>query len=222
MVQAARQAAAGVDMAALVIDASRGIGPGDREAADWLRDAGARRIGVLNKIDLVRPKSKLLPMLETVVQEWGFAAAVPVSAQTGEGCGALLDELFEALPAAAPLFPEEMLTDQPERVLAAEWIREKLLAATWQELPHATAVVVERWKERDDGLLEILATILVERDSQKRIVIGREGALLKRVGVAAREDLERLLERRVYLELWVRVRRDWRDDERFLRELGLR
>jgi GTP-binding protein Era len=222
MVQTARQTAAGVDLAALVVDAARGIGPGDTEAAEWLRRAGARCIGVLNKIDLVRPKSKLLPMMETMVSTWGFGAALPVSARTGEGCAELIDELFAELPLAPPLFPEDVLTDQPERVLAAEWVREKLLAETWQELPHATTVLVERWTEREDGLLEIDATILVERESQKKIVVGHGGKLLKRVGTAARLDLERFLERRVHLSLWVRVRRDWRDDERFLREIGLR
>ena len=114
-----------------------------------------------------------------------------------------------------------MLTDQPERVLAAEWIREKLLSETRQELPHAIAVVVERWRERDDGLLEIEATVLVEQESQKRIVVGRGGELLKRVGTAARRELERFLQRRVYLRLWVKVRRDWRNDEQILRHLGL-
>jgi len=222
MIQTARQTAAGVDLAALVLDAARGIGEGDAEAAEWLRGTGVRCIGVLNKIDLVRPKSKLLPMMATVVERWGFGAALPVSALTGEGCVELVDELLAALPAAPALYPEEMLTDQPERVLAAEWIREKLLAETWQELPHATAVVVERWTEREDGLLEIEATILVERDSQKKIVIGQGGELLKRVGTAARLELEHLLERKVHLRLWVRVRRAWRDDERLLREIGLR
>lgn len=222
MIQAARQAAGGVDLAALVIDAARGIGPGDEEAAEWVRGTGLRCLGVLNKIDLVRPKSKLLPMMETLVGQWGFGAAVPVSALSGEGCAELIDELLAGLPAAAPLFPAETLTDQPERALAAEWIREKLLAETWQELPHATAVVVERWTERGDGLLEIDAAVLVERDSQKKIVIGHGGELLKRVGTGARLELERFLERRVHLRLWVRVRRDWRDDDRFLREIGLR
>ncbi len=140
---------------------------------------------------------------------------------TGEGCDAVLDRLLALLPEGPMLFPEDFLTDQPERVLAAEWIREKLLAETRQELPHATAVTVEHWQERDDGLVEIHATVLVDRDSQKRIVIGKGGGLLKRVGTAARIDLERHLERRVALKLWVRVRQDWRNDERILRQLGL-
>ena len=133
----------------------------------------------------------------------------------------MLERLLEALPVGPPLFPEETLTDQPERVLAAEWVREKLLAETRQELPHAMAVVVERWAVREDGLLEIDASILVDRESQKRIVIGRGGELLKRVGAAARGELEGFLDRRVMLRLWVRVRQDWRNDARFLREIGL-
>ena len=133
-----------------------------------------------------------------------------------------LERVLSRLPPRPAMFPDDYLTDQPERVLAAEWIREKLLAETRQELPHATAVVVERWQEREDGLLEIDATILVDRASQKRIVIGKQGELLKRVGSAARAELERFLERRLFLRLWVKVREDWRDDETVLDQLGLR
>jgi GTP-binding protein Era len=221
MVRVARQAVGAVDLVLLIVDAKRGLGPGDREVADWLATTGAPRLGVLNKIDLLRSKSSLLPMMETLVGEWGLAEALPVSALTGEGCDMLLDRVLQALPEGPPLFPEEMLTDQPERVLAAEWIREKLLAETRQELPHATAVIVERWQERHDGLLEIEATVLVEHDSQKKIVVGRGGELLKRVGTAARLELERFLDQRVYLRLWVRVRRDWRNDRQMLRRMGL-
>jgi GTP-binding protein Era len=133
-----------------------------------------------------------------------------------------MDEMLARLPEGPPAYDEDMLTDQPERVLAAEWIREKLLAETRQELPHATAVIVDRWSERDGGLLVIEANIYVERDSQKKIVIGRGGELLKRVGSAARAELEEFLERRIHLRLWVRVRQGWRDDERTLREMGIR
>jgi GTP-binding protein Era len=133
----------------------------------------------------------------------------------------LVERLIASLPEGPPLYPEDTLTDQPERVLAAEWIREKLMSATRQELPHATAVVVDRWSEREDGLLEIEASILVDRESQKKIVIGRGGELLKQVGTEARGEIERTVERRVMLRLWVRVRQDWRNDPRQLDRMGI-
>jgi len=221
MVAVARQAVKGVDTVVLVIDAARGIGPGDLEAAALLRGNDSHCLVALNKIDLVKRKSDLLPMMQMAVQDWGFAGAVPISALTGAGCDRFMDELFASLPEGRPPFPEDVLTDQPERVLAAEWIREKLLAEVRQELPHATAVVVERWDERDDGLLEIEASILVERESQKGIVIGSGGELLKRVGSAARLELESFLGRRVYLRLWASVKKDWRNKDHILRRLGL-
>jgi len=221
MVERSRQTLGGVDLAVLVVDADRGVGAGDRQAAAMLSRAEPTRLMVLNKVDLVRPKTKLLPLIEQGVEELGFPEVIPVSARTGEGCPELLEHLISLLPEAPPPFPEDYLTDQPERALAAEWIREQLLAATRQELPHATAVVIERWHERDDGLLEIDATVLVDRTSQKKIVIGRGGELLKRVGTAARLELERLLERRVGLRIWVKVCEDWRNNDRILQQLGL-
>jgi GTP-binding protein Era len=160
--------------------------------------------------------------MQTAVERWGLAEALPISAKTGEGCPELVAAFLEQLPEDRPHYPEDFLTDQSERAIAAELIREKLLRLTHMELPHATAVLVDKWCEREDGLVEIAATVLVDRESQKRIVIGRNGALLKQAGSEARSDLEALLHRRVYLRLWVKVRTDWRDDERTLRELGLR
>jgi GTP-binding protein Era len=221
MVETIRHAVSEVDLAALVVDASRGFGAGDREASDLLRANCERGLVALNKIDLVSPKSRLLPMIETISGESGYAEIVPLSALTGEGCDRFTDTIISLLPPGPPLFPDDYLTDQPERVIAAEWIREKLVRETRQELPHATAVIVDRWNEREDGLLEIEASVLVERESQKKIVIGKGGELLKRVGSAARLELEEFLERRIFLRLWVRVRGDWRDDDRMLRRLGL-
>jgi GTP-binding protein Era len=222
MVELARRAVHGVDLALLLADAGRGLGDGDREAAALLERAGVERLMVLNKIDRVRPKTKLLPLMRTAVEEWGFAEALPVSALSGEGCDTLIERVLARLPLGPPLYPDDFLTDQTERSLAAEYIREKLLARTRQELPHATAVLTERWVERDDGLVEIQATILVDRESQKPIVIGRGGELLKNVGADARAELERFLDRRVFLRLWVKVREDWRNDDRTLHQLGLR
>jgi GTP-binding protein Era len=221
MVEQTRETLAGVDRVVLVVDAAFGIGAGDLEAAALLQRADVNRLLALNKIDRVRPKTRLLPMVQTASEELGFEDVVPISAQTGEGCDALLDVLISSLPPGPPAYDEDYLTDQPERALAAEWIREKLLNDTRQELPHATAIEVERWHERDDGLLEIDATVLVERESQKPIVIGAGGERLRRIGSAARQELEAFLERRIYLSLWVKVRPHWRDDANVLLRLGL-
>jgi GTP-binding protein Era len=221
MIDALAGAVQGADVRLLVVDAARGLGPGDAEAAAWLRGSGGPTLLALDKVDLVRPKSRLLPMIEHAVSAWGLSEIVPVSGLTGEGCDVLVDRLLALLPVGPPLYPEDYLTDRTERELAAEWVRERLLALTRQELPHATAVLVERWQERADGLVEIEATVLVERDSQKQIVIGRGGSLVRDVGTTARAEIERLLGRRVFLRLVVRTRPGWRDDERVLRELGL-
>lgn len=220
MIETAQATIGTVDLVLLVVDAERGPGPGDEETTGLVRRVGVPVLGVLNKVDRVEPKSRLLPMLQTL-HGWGVPETIPISARTGDGCDVLLDRVVALLPQGPPLFAEDFLTDQPERALAAEWIREKLLQLTREEVPHATAVVVDRWEERGDGLLEIDATILVEREGQKAIVIGKGGQLLKQVGIEARRDLERFFESRVMLRLWVKVRADWRDDERTLHELGI-
>jgi GTP-binding protein Era len=150
-----------------------------------------------------------------------MSEAFPVSARTGDGVDELASRLLQLLPVAQPLLPKHDLTDQTERELAAEWIREKLLQQTYEELPHATAVTIDSWREREDGLLEIRALILVERESQKPIVIGKAGERLKQVGTQARVELERRLERKIYLDLHVKTAQDWRNDERILRQLGV-
>lgn len=221
MVDVARKSLAGVDVILLVVDAAHGLGEGDREVAGIVRAAGGVALGVLNKIDLVAPKTRLLPLMDTLVREWGLAAAIPVSAETGEGCDVLLDQIVERLPEGPFSFADDYLTDQPERTLVAEWIREKVLRHTREELPHATAVTIDRWETRPDGLTAIEASIFVERESQKAIVIGRAGNLMKLIGSEARADIEGLLGGPVFLRLWVKVRPRWRDDERALREIGL-
>jgi len=220
MVDTARRSLEGVDLALLLVDAAHGPGEGDHRSAQVLERAKVARLGVLNKIDRVHPKTKLLPMLEEV-QGWGIEEWIPVSALTGEGCDVLLAEVAKRLPEGEAPFAPDFLTDQPERALASEWIREKVLHHTRQEIPHASAVMVDSWKTREDGLLEIDATILVEREGQKGIVIGKGGALLKKIGSEARVDLERFFETKVMLRLWVRVAEEWREDRRTLRELGL-
>jgi GTP-binding protein Era len=173
----------------------------------------------INKIDLVG-KPALLPLIDHYRQELDFAAIVPICALTGEGTQELLAELVRLLPEGPQLFPEDVFTDQSERFLATEIIREKIFNLTGKEVPYATAVEVEDWKE-EERLLRIYATVWAERDSQKAILIGQGGQMLKRIGQEARLDLERLLGLKVFLQLWVRVRRDWRRDPRALHQLGL-
>lgn len=221
MVAAAASALTTVDVVLLVVDAEKGIGRGDAEVAKKIAERDTPAIAVLNKIDRVHPKSRLIEMMRTAVDRWGCAEAVPVSAATGDGCDLLVTRVLHHLPEAPPLHPADVLTDQPMRALAAEWVREKILHRMREEIPHAAAVAVDRWTERADGLVEIEATIFVERDSQKGIVIGKGGGILKEVGTEARADLERMLERRVFLSLRVEVRPDWRNDPRVLTDLGL-
>jgi GTP-binding protein Era len=175
----------------------------------------------LNKVDLVEPKARLLPLIEAYGRRFPFARIIPLSAERGINCDELLSVIVAALPERPPFFPAASLTDQPETFFVAEVIREKLFRLTHQEVPYACAVRVEELTERETpACLYLWATIFVERESQRAIVIGRGGALLKRVGTAARQDLERFFGIKVYLELRVRVRRNWRQDERALREFG--
>ena len=221
MIGAAREALTSVEVILLVVDAENGIGRGDAEVARMIAETGVPALAVLNKVDRVQPKSKLIALMKTAVDQWGLAEAIPVSATTGNGCELLVARVLHHLPECEAYFPDDFLTDQPQRVLAAEWVREKILHRMREEIPHAAAVVVERWVERADGLVEIEATIFVERDSQKGIVIGKGGGILKEVGTEARADIEHLLERRVFLSLRVEVRPDWRNDPRVLGELGI-
>jgi GTP-binding protein Era len=175
---------------------------------------------LINKIDRV-PKGEILPIIEAYSQKRSFAQIIPISALLGDGVNIVLEELVRLLPEGPPLFPEDMITDLPERFLAAEMIREKVFQLTRQEIPYATAVVVEEFKEKEDkNLLVIQATILVERESQKRIMIGENGRMLKEIGTRARQEMEAFFGTKVFLELWVKVQKDWREDPRALRWLG--
>jgi len=176
----------------------------------------------LNKIDLIK-KSALLPMIEQL-QTWAtFSEMIPIAAATGDGVDALEKALLAKMPDGDALFPEDFLTDQPERVLVAEIVREKVLRHTRDELPFSTAVVIDQFEEPDrpGGLMRLFCTILVETESQKPIVIGRAGSMIKRIGTEAREDIERFFSCKVFLDLRVKVRPNWRDDERTLDQLGL-
>lgn len=218
MMRHAEEALSGADVVCLLVDAAVSFGAGDQFAIDLVARARAPRLVALNKIDRVR-KTTLLPRIERYAETGLFDAIVPVSARTGEQCDRLLDELWARLPEGSPLYDEELLTTHPERFLVAERIREKVLAATRDELPYTTAVVIEEWREEESGRLRIHAALLVERPGQKKILIGRRGEMIRRVGTAARRDLEEYLDRRVHLELFVRLEPDWRENRRLLAEL---
>jgi len=220
MMSVVRDALSSVDLIVLLIDATQPMGSGDRFVLDMIRSTSTTAFLLPNKVDLMRDKKQLLPLIKTYTEEREFAEVVPISALTGDGVDLLIKKLFEALPTGPLLFPEDEMTDQPERVLAAEMVREKILQATGDELPYVTAVFTERWEETE-GLTRIHCLIYVERTSHRAIVIGKGGARLKEIGTSARADIEKLLGRRVFLNLFVKVRERWRDDERLLNELGI-
>lgn len=209
------------DLLLLVIDSTRQPSQADERAVELIRKAGAPALAVFNKIDALKPKSQLLPLIGQYRQWHGFDDYLPVSALTGDGLDGLRAAIVSRLPEGPAWFPPDHLTDQPERFLAAEIIREKILHLTRQEVPHAVAVLIDEWKE-EPRLVRILATIHVERPGQKAIILGAEGARLKEAGTAARLELEAILGRKVYLELFVKVSENWRENERFLRELDWR
>ena len=221
MVDAAVETLREVDVVALVFDASTRPGHGDEYVAGLLKDVTTPVVLVLNKIDLVA-KPKLLPLMERAQGWHPFAAIVPVSAATGDGVDRLEAELISHLPESEPIYPEDFLTDQPERTLVAEAVREKVLQHTRAELPFSTAVIVDEFDESDRGrILRLYCTIFVEQESQKAIVIGRGGEMIKRIGSEARQDLERFFDTRIFLDLRVKVNPDWRNNDRALDELGV-
>jgi GTPase len=220
MVDAALDTLKEVDLIAVVVDASEPSGGGDRFLMDVVTRARAPRILVLNKIDAVE-KTALLPRLLEYEQE-GFAELVPVSALTGENVERLEQVLLAHLPEGEPLYPDDYLTDQPERFFVAELVREQVLQQTRDELPFSTAVVVDKFEEPDaKGLMRLYCTILVDRESQKPILVGKAGARIKAIGTAARKELEAFFDAKVFLDLHVKVKEGWREDERMLDSLGL-
>lgn len=210
-----------VDLILLMIDATEPIGHGDQFVLDMIRRLSTPAFLLPNKVDALGDKTKLLPLIERYTREREFAEVIPISALTGDGVLLLIEKVFEYLPQGQPFYPEDEFTDQPERVLAAELVREKILQVTAEELPYVTAVMTERWEEAQD-LTRIHCLIYVERPSHRSIIIGKGGARLKEIGTAARADIEKLLGRRVFLNLFVKVREHWRDDQRILDELGIR
>jgi GTP-binding protein Era len=219
MVDVAVQSLGGVELALWMVDVTESYGPGDRYVKTVLQRAGKPVILGLNKIDTIE-KPRLLPIIEQYRHLLDFAEVIPLSALKGDQVDRLLDRLVAHLPEGPPLYPEDFLTDQPERFFVAEMIREQILRMTRDEIPYAAGVVIDSFQE-GGPIVRIEATVYVERDSQKRIVIGKGGAMLKAIGTEARKQIEDFLATRVYLGLFVKVRENWREDAAILESMGL-
>jgi GTP-binding protein Era len=219
MMKSVRDALADVDSILLMVDASSEFGRGDEFTLELLKPVATKKMLLLNKIDRIE-KKKLLPIIERYSRLGNFEEIIPISALTGENVEPLLTLVFKQLPEGPFFYPTDQISDQQERSIAAEIIREKLIVCTEEEMPYSTAVVIDQFEE-NEKIHRIFASIFVERDSQKSIVIGRGGQKLKEIGTEARKDLEAFFGRKVFLELHVKVKKNWRDDEDTLRVLGL-
>ena len=220
MVRTALNTLKEVDLILFLVEAFDAPGPGDQFIMERLKGLSIPVFLVINKIDRVK-KETLIPLIEQCTRSFTFTEVVPVSALTGDNVDRLIEVIVKHLPEGQPLFPEDTITDQPLRFIAAEVIREKILTRTHEEIPYSVAVVIEEFLEDPEKQrVTIRAVIYVERDSQKGIVIGKGGEMLKAVGTAARLELEGLIGTKVYLELWVKVKKDWRDNESLLTEVG--
>jgi GTPase len=220
MMQEVSAAVEGIDVLLLVIDASHMLPYSDELVLERARRFRGKTILALNKIDRL-PKPNLLPLITACAKDFDFAAIVPISALKGSGVDDLVTEIFKHLPEGEPFFPEDQITDQPERFLAAEIIREKAIQLTYHEVPHALAVFVEKYEETP-RILKIQVVMNVEKDSQKKILIGQKGAMLKKIGTEARKELETLLDTKIFLSLFVKVASGWRDNPTKVREIDWR
>ncbi len=222
MVKLSIQSLKDVDLILLMVDASLLFGSGDQFVIDLLQKVSTPVFLLLNKIDLIK-KENLLPLIDKYRILFPFAEIIPISALKGDNLNLLRDKILDYLPPGDPYFPSDYLTNQSERTVVAELIREKILSYTRDELPYSTTVMVDSFKtDEEKKLTRIEATIYVDKESQKGIIIGKDGSLLKRIGTQSRLDVERILNSRVFLRLWVKVKRGWRQDKRFLERLGLR
>lgn len=221
MVNVVRQSVADVDAILLLVEPIANIGAPERELIERIKQMKLPAILVINKIDTVK-KEDLLAVIQTYSAAHDFSAIVPISARTGEGLDGLLDLLGAMLPEGPQLFPDGMITDQPERQMCAEIVREKLLLCLDKEIPHGTAVEVTKFSERDSGIIDLHVTIYCEKASHKGIIIGKSGAMLKKISTLAREEVERFMGTKVYLETWVKVKENWRDSDSLIRNFGYR
>jgi GTP-binding protein Era len=221
MMSAVHDAILSVDALVLLRDASVSTGNGDKFVLELVKNAEKPALLVLNKIDKIKDKKELLPLIEDYSKEYEFNEIVPISALKGEAIENLLNQIIKHLPVGEPIFAEDELTDQSMRSIVAEMVREKILQTTGEELPYVTAVVTEKYDETDPNLTRIYCAIFVERSSQKSIIIGKQGAKIKKIGTDARVDIEKLLGKKVFLKLFVKVVEDWRNRERDLDEIGI-
>ena len=221
MMAAVHDAILSVDLIVLMRDASVSTGNGDRFVLDLVKQSEKPAVLVLNKIDKVKDKSALLPLIEYYSNEYEFEEIVPISALRGSAIDNLLQQIVKHLPAGDPIFSEDEMTDQPTRTIVAEMVREKILETTGEEIPYVTAVVTEMFDETNPDLPKIYCAIYVERPSQKKIIIGKGGARIRDVGTKARHDIENLLGKQVFLKLFVKVVEDWRNREKNLDEIGI-
>jgi len=216
-----REALEGCDLVLVIMDVTHKLDPRDQFALDLVRQSETKAFLILNKVDLIRDKAKLLPMIEEYRKLHNFEEVVPISALKRNGLDTLVELIQRAQPAGPPYFPEDQVTDQPARFMAAEIIREQVLLNTNEEIPYATTVIVESFEE-SQKLTRIAATIYCERDGQKGILVGRGGQMLKKIGTAARIQIERMLGTKIFLDLFVKVQPGWRDSRAFVQELDWR
>ena len=219
MVKVVKESVADVDAVMLLVEPIPNIGAPEQQLIDRIKTLGCPSVLVINKVDTLEQKEKLLEVIQVYTQAHDFTAVVPISAKDGSGLKDLMEELKKLCLPGGHLFPEDTLTDQPERVIASEIVREKVLRLLDQEVPHGVAAVTERMKDRD-GILDLDVTIYCEKSGHKGILIGKGGAMLKKIGTAARQDLERFFDCKVNLQLWVKVKEDWRQRPETLQSLG--
>ena len=221
MVGVVRQSVADVDAVLLLVEPIANVGAPEEELIQRIKALDMPAVLAVNKIDTVK-KDELLAVIQTYAQAHAFAAIVPISAKDGEGVDELLEVLERFLPEGPRLFPGDMITDQPERQVCAEIVREKLLLCLDKEIPHGTAVEVTKFSQREDGMIDLDATIYCEKNSHKGIIIGKGGAMLKKISTLAREDIERFMGEKVFLQTWVKVKENWRDQVNLLKNFGYR
>ena len=221
MVNVVKESVTDVDCVLFLVEPVTEIGPGEIALMEKLQESGAPVILVINKIDTVE-KEKLLAVIAAYSEAFDFAAVVPVSAKNGDGLDILLEEMQKYASEGPHLFPDDMITDQPERQVCAELVREKILRSLDKEVPHGTAVEITKFSERENGIVDVDATIYCEKASHKGILIGKSGSMLRKIGAEAREDMEALLGTKVFLQTWVKVKENWRDSEVQIRNFGYR
>ncbi|MCR5663858.1 MAG: GTPase Era [Oscillospiraceae bacterium] len=219
MVGVVKDSVADVDAVLLLVEPVAAVGPQEEALLARLRESGSPVVLVINKIDTV-DKTRLLEVMAAYAALFDFDAIIPISAKTGDGLDELLDEMEKFASEGPHFFPDDMITDQPERQICAELLREKLLQCLDKEIPHGTAVEITRFSERESGVIDLEATIYCEKDSHKGIIIGKRGAMLKKIGELARQDMEAFLGAKVYLQTWVKVKENWRDSGALLRNFG--